>query len=225
MKSESFVKRIELKDRNGRVVGTKDVVTYQGLLSKVHEAGLKTIRATLVQVPSNDNGQTAIAKVEVTTEQGTFEAFGDASPESVNSFIVPHLIRVAETRAKARAFRDAVNIGLLSFEELDGEELPEDVDAGVAVNEPQKRTASSPNGRTASPKNGSPRLPSPLMTENQRRYLFRLLATQGLEGDAAHAHLKAQLGVESLLDVTRVQATAFIEELLKQEENDGVSQC
>jgi hypothetical protein len=37
MKSESFVKRIELKDRNGRVVGTKDVVTY-GAFSKVHEA-------------------------------------------------------------------------------------------------------------------------------------------------------------------------------------------
>src|ERR1051325_8426271 len=85
---------------------------------------LKAIRTSLLQVPSEDNSRTAIAKAEVETEKGRFEAIGDASPESVTSFLTPHLIRMAETRAKARALRDAVNVGVVSFEELDGEDLP-----------------------------------------------------------------------------------------------------
>jgi hypothetical protein len=45
---------------------------------------------TCGQVPSDDNGGTAIAKAAGEIEQGQFEALGDASPLNVNSFIVPH---------------------------------------------------------------------------------------------------------------------------------------
>jgi len=110
MKAESaLIRTIEIKDRTGRVVGAKEVVTYQGLLSKAHEEGLVRVKTALLQIPAGDNGQVAIAKAEVETSKGVFEGLGDASPENVNSFIVPHLIRMAETRAKARALRDAVN--------------------------------------------------------------------------------------------------------------------
>ena len=122
MSPEPLLKTIEIKDRTGRVVGTKEVVTYPGLLSKAHEEGLQHVRTKLLQIPEDGNGRTAIAKAEVVTSKGTFEALGDASPESVTSFLLPHLIRMAETRAKARALRDAVNIGVVSFEELDGGE-------------------------------------------------------------------------------------------------------
>src|SRR5688572_19358204 len=121
MKAQSPLSRsIDLKDRNGQIIGAKEVVTYQGLLSKAHEEGLSQIRTSLLQIPLDENGRTAIAKAEVSTSKGLFEGLGDASPENVNSFIVPHLIRMAETRAKARAFRDAVNVGVLSLEELEG---------------------------------------------------------------------------------------------------------
>src|SRR5438876_10230101 len=101
---------IENNDRSGRVVGTKEVVLYQALLSKAHDEGLKAIRTSLVQIPTEDNARMAIAKAIVETEKGCFEAIGDASPENVTSFLTPHLIRMAETRAKARALRDAVNV-------------------------------------------------------------------------------------------------------------------
>ncbi|MBI3115626.1 MAG: hypothetical protein HYZ09_04020 [Candidatus Kerfeldbacteria bacterium] len=89
MKTDQLIRQIEIKDSRGRVVGTKEVVTYQGLLSKAHDEGLKAIRTSLVQVPTDDNGRTAIAKAAVETGKGQFEALGDASPLNVNSFIVP----------------------------------------------------------------------------------------------------------------------------------------
>jgi hypothetical protein len=218
MKAESLlIRTIELKDRNGRVVGSKEVVTYQGLLSKAHEEGLRSIKTTLVQAPSKENGQLAISHAEVETRRGTYQGFGDAYPGNVNPFIVPHLIRMAETRAKARALRDAVNIGVVSFEELDGE--PSALEpfgpgsgASTAPRVAQPRASSPPQGSTepaSAPTNGAV---TP-MTESQRRYLFRLLAGRGLQGEAAHDYLLGQLKVDSLAKVSRIAATKLIDEL------------
>ena len=211
-----FVKIIELKDRSGRLIGSKEVVTYQGLLSKAHGEGLKSIRTALLQIPSDENSRTAIVKAEVETEQGSFEGIGDASPESVTAFLTPHLIRMAETRAKARALRDAVNIGLVSFEELDGEELP---DAA-------KPAQSAPLGNPSRPTTRSIRNPvtthgSETMTESQRRFIFRLLAGQGITKEAAHEHCLARFQVLSLSQVARSQASAFIDELQARSRGNG----
>ena len=210
---EPLLKSIEIKDRTGRVVGTKEVVTYPGLLSKAHDEGLAHIRTRLIQIPEDGNGRTAIAKAEVQTAKGTFEALGDASPESVTGFLLPHLIRMAETRAKARALRDAVNIGVVSFEELDGgESTAGTTDLGSG--------ASPSNGSPAPPTNGSLKARvdgyTPPMSEAQRRYLFRILAGYGIEGDAAHTYLKEHLGVAKLSGVSKFEATKLIDRLLKE---------
>ncbi len=60
----------------------------------------------------------AVVSAEVTTSKGTFHGLGDASPDNVNEWIAPHLIRMAETRAVARAFRFATNVSMTAYEEL-----------------------------------------------------------------------------------------------------------
>jgi hypothetical protein len=214
-----FIRSIEIKDRSGRVIGTKEFVTYQGLLAKAHDEGLKAVRASLLQIPSDENSRTAIAKAEVETEKGRFEAIGDASPESVTSFLTPHLIRMAETRAKARALRDAVNVGVVSFEELDGEELPaRDTDLGSGA------TPSTGNG-TQPRRRGrglaAPREQFQSMTESQRRFLFRLMASQGLQQEAAHEELLNRFDVATLSEVSKERASAMIDELQTRPRGNG----
>lgn len=96
----------------------KNFVLYAGLLEEAHEQGLKEITTTLIQLPTSENGNVAVCHAVVETEKGRFTGLGDASLENVSSMMRVHLIRMAETRAKARALRDAVNVGVAALEEL-----------------------------------------------------------------------------------------------------------
>lgn len=52
------------------------------------------------------------------------------------------------------------------------------------------------------------------MTDSQKRYLFRLLAGQGMEEDAAFEELKKVFGVDSLKKVTKLEASQEIDKRL-----------
>lgn len=112
----------------------KEYVLYAGLLDEAHAQGLKAIRTQLVQIPTAQNGQVAICLAEVTTEKGTFTGLGDASPDNVNRAMSNALVRLAETRAKARALRDAINVNMVAVEEL-SESVPE----STSIDDPQER--------------------------------------------------------------------------------------
>src|ERR687883_51738 len=101
--------------------GDRRFVFFAGFFGEGPARGFWGIETELLQVPSAENGEVAIAKAVVRTEDGKFSGIGDASPGNVGRAIVPHLIRMAETRAKARALRDAINVGVTALEELDGE--------------------------------------------------------------------------------------------------------
>src|SRR4029450_7227118 len=77
--------------------------------------------------PSQENRWTAIAFAEVQVPWGVFTGLGDANEGNVGRMIASHIIRMAETRAKARALRDALNVGMVAVEEMTS--LPGEDDA------------------------------------------------------------------------------------------------
>lgn len=116
----------EFRERFIRTLQGRDYILYGGVLELARQRGLKRITTNVIQIPTKENGYYAVMEAEVETDDGVFKEVGDASPENVNRAIVPHLLRMASTRAKARAMRDAVGIDMVAFEEL-GEAAPEDV--------------------------------------------------------------------------------------------------
>jgi len=208
---QAFTVSIKIRDRDGNVVAEKRVVTYEGLLARAHEDGMRSIHTELVQIPSKANGDAAIVRAVVVTGRGTFEGIGDATPGNVNARVSGHLLRVAETRAKARALRDAVNIGLVALEELD------EVDAGDAVDavaEPPRVERPAPHG----PANGNaPTEPrDDLMTQAQRRLLFRIAAERGVATDDIAKWLETCAGLKDMRSWSKIEASRLIERLKSQ---------
>ena len=117
-RKEGLIVRIQVKDERGRIVGEVDAVSLKGLLSIAHDEELKSVRTRIVELPTSANGQRAVVRAVVRTKRGIFTGTGDATPENVNPEVVGHIIRVAESRAIARALRLAVNIGEVAIEEL-----------------------------------------------------------------------------------------------------------
>lgn len=108
-----------LDERFVKQVDGKDFVLYSGLLDLAHQKNLVSMDVELLQYPSKENDHTAVCKaIAKTVMGGPFIDVGDANPMNCNSKVAKHLIRMASTRAKARALRDLTNIGMTALEEL-----------------------------------------------------------------------------------------------------------
>src|SRR5262245_55527143 len=109
-----------MQRNNGR--NERAVVTYAALIAQAHKSGLSRIETAIVQMPTKENGSVAVMRAAVTIEaEGRVKVFhgtGDASPENVARGMRTCLLRRAERRSKARALRDAVNVGAVAAEEL-----------------------------------------------------------------------------------------------------------
>ena len=88
-----------------------------------------------------------------------------------------------------------------------------DEEAGSAGNHTNGDDHRSRNGNGSGNGNGKD---STAMSEAQKRYLFRILAERGLEGDDAHRHLKERFGANTLADVSKREASSMIEQLLEE---------
>lgn len=165
----------------------KDFVTYEGLLDLAHQNGLKGIETELIQIPSTENNNTCIIRAKAITENGEFHGLGDANPENVNSFISKHLIRMAETRAKARALRDLTNVGMTAIEELgDDKEVEEQ-----------------------SSKSGS----SDLASVKQLNYVYKLAKEKNYSSESMSNYIKSMYQKESSKELTKQEASSLIEML------------
>lgn len=59
------------------------------------------------------------------------------------------------------------------------------------------------------------------MTFPQKKFLYRILAGQGIEGDTAHTRLKELFKVDHLKDVGKMEASRMIERLLRETKGDN----
>lgn len=227
-RKEGFIVRIKVKDEHGNVVGETDAIAYKGLLSVAHDEGLKFVKTEVVQVPTEDNARTAIVRATVRTRRGVFTGIGDANPGNVNKRVAPHVIRVAETRAVARALRVAVNIGEVAIEEL-GDDFAIDGSTAQSAND-TTREQSAPRGNNGSNGGNGKRAPEPFrgrddrptdvapddrraMSDMQKKYLYRLAFDLGETRDTARDRVLKALRVERLEYATRVDASRAISEL------------
>jgi hypothetical protein len=206
------LKREFLIDRQG-----KTFALYAGLLDEAHQNGLKAIRTRLVQAPAPENGDTTICLAEVEMQDGrVFSGVGDANPQNVGRNIAAHSIRMAETRAKARALRDAINVGTVALEELGDE----DVD-GVAPrrSEAESRAAVATIGRAAPTPIKTRPAPAAtpgtgeLATPAQVRAIYLIARDQhGLSEETVDERARGMYG-SAPAELTRRQASSLISAL------------
>jgi len=133
---DRFIIEIKRKDT------VKEFVLYAGLLDLAHQKGIKKMTVEAIQYPTRDNKMEAICKATVESNDGEiFTELADANPLNVNRMVVEHMLRVAATRAKARALRDFTNIGMTSLEELgDLDDLEADSDKPKAKSRRENKT-------------------------------------------------------------------------------------
>jgi hypothetical protein len=95
----------------------KPFIKYVGLLALAHARGLVSLKARFISVTS----ELALAEAEATFADGhTYSECADSTPQNVPPHIRPYYPRMTLTRSKARALRDALNLGgLTALEELD----------------------------------------------------------------------------------------------------------
>ncbi len=102
-----------LDDRFIKNIEGKDFVLYAGLLDLAHQKGLSRVKVEILQFPTPENGHMAIVRALAESRLGdAYMDIGDANPTNCNAKVAKHLLRMASTRAKARALRDFTNIGM-----------------------------------------------------------------------------------------------------------------
>lgn len=85
-------------------------------------------------------------------------------------------------------------------------------DGGEAKPEPRQQPAPASTSQLPAGKASA----DGMMTDAQKRLLFRLMDDKGLEGEKAHQELKRLFQVNSLKEVTKIEASRGIERLIEE---------
>ena len=150
---KAFLKKRQpkLDERFTKNIEGKDFVLYSGLLDLAHQKGMVSMEVEILQFPTKENGHQAICRAMVESKLGeSFTDVGDADTTNCNFKVVAtHLLRMASTRAKARALRDFTNVGMTCFGRVGRFERgpgrkPQGGDDGFTGDQPGKRTRPHP---------------------------------------------------------------------------------
>lgn len=140
----------------------RDYPTWPGVLDAATRAGLRSLKTTLLQAPTPENGQMAIVLARAIFEDGReFEELGDCSPQNTSPQIATAAIRMAATRAKGRALRDALNVGQTMYEELPDSEREEAGNGAGQPAVPVQHSVSGSRGGSAGTGGAAPRPAQP----------------------------------------------------------------
>ena len=215
--ASQFIVHINTREEDGSS-RVREFITYAGLLAVAHDIGLEEMNTTVVQMPTDGNGQTAVIRAIAKGKPGLFTGLGDANPQNVNRKVAKHLLRVAETRAKARALRDFTNIAVVALEELGDEDL-EFVSPPRQQQQPSVPMQQQPVQAVQQHERGVTRIDDRrdgTISDAQKRALWRKALTLGYEGPRAHAFLLERLGVDPSR-ATRMQASRLLDVLSEEE--------
>ena len=187
----------------------KPFVTYEGLLNEAHRQGLISIETEIIQFPNLDNNNTCIFKDIATGKDKVFTGYGDANPNNVNRNISKHLIRMSETRAKARALRDFTNIGITASDEIDIDDLKDNNknSNGTPANNKQntqKKNNSSQQGNKNQQNNNVK-----LINNSQKAQLQNLLT----QNPVIFKQIATKHGVNDVNTLTEKDAQTMINEI------------
>lgn len=216
---ERFITTIEKKGQK------KEFVVYAGLLDLAHQKGLKALIIEVVQFPTKDNGNEAICKAMLESRDcEEFIDYGDAGPGNVTSYIAPHLLRMASTRAKARVLRDFTNIGMTCLEELGDMDgiMFDDPKPGSSnkksapkksapKTKPKERNTSGGDSKTK-PNERNTSASGSKISDAQMKAILNIAKRKGMSEDDVKKEAETSFGVD-LGSISSKDASSFIESL------------
>jgi hypothetical protein len=236
-------KRPKLDERWIIEIEGNQFVKYAGLLDYAHQIGIGSIEVEPLQLPTKDNGNFAICRASVVSKVGeSFTDIGDANPTNCNAKVGKHLLRLASTRAIARALRSFTNVGLTALEELadlndvmgNGDQKPRTAAKKKATpktkaspstkkSDPVKsgKTDNSDNSKSKGNGAGKPEANAsekssdaihPKMSEAQKRAIYNLSRRRGISVEELEQRAFETYGIE-LENMSSKDASSFIREL------------
>lgn len=148
---------------------------FDGVRAVAQDHGFIGNEVVQLTMPSPENDQTAVVvqrihMMEPDDQVHTYEGIGDANAKNANGPVAVHLVRMASTRALARAFRNALKIEAVVYEELAEGDLPPDVieddepQSGETQTPPAKAKTMVPVGSNSTGGNGQPHVDTDLDT-------------------------------------------------------------
>ena len=182
-------------------------------------------------------GQSVVSKVGE-----SFTDIGDANPGNCSSKVVKHLLRLASTRAIARALRSFTNVGLTALEEL--EDLNDVIGNREYKTKPKAQKKATPKAKASAPAKkgssgksdisdnsdnlkskgngaGEPEAKAPeksteaihpKMSEAQKRAIYNLSRRRGISVEELEQRAFETYGIE-LENMSSKDASSFIREL------------